>query len=61
MTKDALLRIGIPREKAERFSFTEIIKKLLTEQFIEPLFVDDGNIKRYSFEYVQKVHGLRLD
>jgi hypothetical protein len=31
----------------------------LVEQFIEPLFVDEGNIRRYSYEYVQKAHSLR--
>ena len=52
MTQDALMRIGISQDKAERFSFIEIIKRTLQEQFIDPLFVDDGDTRRYSYDYV---------
>lgn len=60
MTQQALMRIGIHQEKAERYSFIEIIKRTLQEQFIDPLFIDDGDIRRYSYDYVEKVHSLRL-
>jgi|LakMenE18May11ns_1017448.scaffolds.fasta_scaffold8558912_1 hypothetical protein len=46
------MRIGIPQDKAERYSFIEIIKRTLQEQFIDPLFVDDGDTRRYSYDYV---------
>jgi hypothetical protein len=59
MTQLALRRLGFPQKRVDVKSFTEVVKTALPEQFIEPLFVDEGNLKRYSFEYVQKAHKLR--
>ena len=59
MTVNAIKRIGVPNEKAMLKSFTEIVRRALNEQFIEPLFVDEGSICRYSYEYVHKVHMIR--
>lgn len=59
MTQTALRRLGFPQKRVEIKSFTEVVKRALEEQFIEPLFIDEGNIRRYSFEYVQKAHNLR--
>ncbi len=59
MTQTALRQLGFPQKRVEIKSFTEVVKRALAEQFIEPLFVDEGNIRRYSYEYVQKAHSLR--
>jgi hypothetical protein len=60
MTQTALIRLGFPKNRVNIKSFTEIVKRALPEeQFIEPLFVDEGNIRRYSFDYVKKVHDIR--
>jgi hypothetical protein len=59
MTQTALRQLGFPQKRVEIKSFTEVVKRALVEQFIEPLFVDEGNIRRYSYEYVQKAHSLR--
>jgi hypothetical protein len=59
MTQVALRRLGFPQKRVDVKSFTEVVKTALPEQFIEPLFVDEGNLRRYSFEYVQKAHRLR--
>jgi hypothetical protein len=57
----ALQRQGVPKSKTELISFTEIIDRALDEQFVEPLFADEGNIRRYSYDYVAKVHQLRIN
>lgn len=60
MTQHALEREGVPIKRANVVSFTEIVPRSIDEQFIEPLFIDEGNLRRYSYEYVDKAHALRF-